>query len=64
MDNERKASLRDYDPMFINLLEQGQNMYPELLTTGFIIGDFSLRRSPRRGATTEAENNNVYTAAI
>ena len=39
-------------------------MHPELFITGFFIGDFSLRRSPRRGATTEAENNNVDTVAI
>ena len=39
-------------------------MHLELFTTGFFIGDFSLRRSPRRGATTEAENNNVDTASI
>ena len=39
-------------------------MHPELFTTGVFIGDFSLRRSPRRGATTEAKNNKVYTAAI
>ena len=39
-------------------------MHPELFNTGFFIGDFSLKRILRRGATTEAENNNVYTAAI
>ena len=39
-------------------------MHPELFTTGFFIGYFSLRRSPRRGATTETENDNVYTADI
>ena len=39
-------------------------MNPEFFTTGVFIRDFSLRRIPRRGATTEAENNNVETAAI
>ena len=63
-DNGRKSSIGDYDPMFRNLLERGQKMHPELFATGFFIGDFSLRRSPRCEATTEAENNNVDTAAI
>ena len=63
-DNGRKSSIGDYDPMFRNLLERGQKMHPDLFTTGVFIGDFSLRRSPRRGATTEAENNNVDTAGI
>ena len=39
-------------------------MHPELFTTGVFIGDFSLRRIPRRGATTEEDNNNVNTSAI
>ena len=39
-------------------------MHPELFTTGVFIGDYSLRRRPRCGATTEADNNNVDTAAI
>ena len=63
-DNRRKASIGDYDPMFRNFLERGRKMHPELFTTGVFIGDFSLRRSPRNGSTTEAENKNMYTAAI
>ena len=63
-DNGRKARIGDNDPMFRNLLELGQKMHPELFTTGVFIGDFSLRRSPKRGETKEAENKNVYTAAI
>ena len=39
-------------------------MHPELFTTGVLIGDFSLRRSPQHGATMEEENNNVDTEAI
>ena len=50
--------------MFINLMERGQNLHPELFTTGVFVGNFSIRRSPRRGATTEAENNNMYTVDI
>ena len=63
-DNRRKASIGEYYPMFRNLLEQGQKMHPDFFTTGVFIGDFSLRIIPRRGATTEAENNNVETVAI
>ena len=62
--NGRKESIGDYDPMFRKLLEQGQKMHPELFTTGVFIGDFSLRRIPRHGENTEAENNNVDTADI
>ena len=50
--------------MFRNLLERGQKMHPELFTTDFFIGNFSLGKIPRRGATAEAENNNVDTADI
>ena len=39
-------------------------MNPELFNTGVFIGNLSLRISPRRGATTEAENKNVDTASI
>ena len=63
-ENRRKAIIGDYDNMFSNLLEQGENIHPELFTTGVFIGDFTSRRIPQRGATTQAENNNVDTAAI
>ena len=62
--NWSKAIIGDYDPMFRNLLERGKKMHLELFKTAVFIGEFSLRISPRRGATTEAENNNVYTADI
>ena len=39
-------------------------MNPDLFTKKVFIGYFSLRRIFRSGATTEAENNNVDTAAI
>ena len=63
-DNGRKASIGYYDPTFRNLLEQGKRMHPEFFNTRVFIGDLSLRRRPRRGAITEAENNNVETAGI
>ena len=62
--NGRKSSIGYYDPMFRNLLERVKKMHPELFATGGFIGDFRLRRSPLRGATTEAENKNVENAAI
>ena len=63
-ENWIKASIRDYDFMFRKLLELGQNLLLELFTTVVSIEDFSLRRSPRCGATTEEENNNMDTVAI
>ena len=63
-ENGRKEIIGDYNPMFRNLLERGQKMHPEFFTTGVFIGDFSLIRRPTRGATTDAENNNVDIAAI
>ena len=62
--NRIKATIVNFDPMLKNLLERGQNLQLELLTTGVSIVYFSLRRFPRRGATTEAENNNVDTVDI
>ena len=63
-DNGQEASIGDYDTMFRNFLEHSQNLRPELFTTGVLIVDFGLRRISRRGATMEAENNNVDTIAI
>ena len=63
-ENGRKASIGDYDPMLRNLMERGKEMHPDFFTTGVFIGDFSLRRSPQHGATTEEKNNNVDTEAI
>ena len=62
--NRRKTNIGDYDTMFRNLLDHGQKMYPELFTTAVFIGDFSLRRTPRHGATKEVDNSNVDTVAI
>ena len=50
--------------MLRKLLERGQKIRPELFTTGVSIVDFSLRRSPQHGATTEAENKNMDTVDI
>ena len=64
MYNMRKASIGYYDPIFRNLLERGQNMHPDLFTTGVFIGYFSIIRIPRRGTITDAENKNVDNIAI
>ena len=60
----RKASLGDYDPLFRDYLARAQRIRPQLFLGLVAIEDFSLRRSLQRGATTEAENNNVDTVAI
>ena len=53
-ENGGEASIGDYGPIFINLLEQVQRMHPELFTKVVFIGEFSIRISLRRGATMEA----------
>jgi len=60
----RNASLGEYDPLFRDYLERAHKKRPKLSTAGVPIKDFSLRRSLRRGATIEAENNNMDTVAI
>ena len=50
--------------MFRELLARGKKMHPELFTTGFFIGNFSIRKSLRRGETMDTENKNMDTAAI
>ncbi len=60
----KKASLGDYDPLFRDYLARTQRQHPKLFPNSVAIEDYSLRRSLRRGATTESENNNVDTVAI
>ena len=63
-NNGSKAGIGDYDTMFRNLLERGKNMHPYLFATGVLIGEFSLRRSPRSGATTEVDKKKLDTTDI
>ena len=62
--NGRKASLGDYDPLFRDYLAQAQKAFPKKFTSSVPVTDFSLRRSLRRGATTESENNAVDPVTI
>ena len=50
--NGSKASLGDYDPMC-------RAKYPKRFLEAVAINDYSLRRSLRRDATTESQNNQV-----
>ena len=60
-ENGRKTIILEYDTTFRNLLKLGKKMHSELFTTVVFIGDFSLRRSLRCGATTEGrEQKYVY----
>ena len=61
---KKKANLGDYDDLFRHYVSRVMKAKPELFSGAEAVNDFSLRRSPRRGATTEAENNNVDVAAI
>ena len=62
--NGKKASMGDYDPMFRDYLERAMKKSPALFSKSVALQYYSLRRSLRRGATTEAENNNVDPVTI
>ena len=59
-----KASMDDDDPLFRDYLKRAQKARPKLFSSAVPINEFSLLRSLMRGATTEAEKNNVDTVAI
>jgi len=54
-----RAKFGDYDPIFRDYLTRVRNQYPNLIAASTDIDDYSLRRSGRRGATTEATNRDV-----
>ena len=60
----RKASIRMYDDDFREVLSKLLSSTPSLFPAGVEIGDYSLRRSLRRGSTTEAQNNKVPSTTI
>ena len=60
----KKASLGDYDPIFRDYVERAMKLKKGLFSKAVSVDNYSLRRSLRRGATTEAENNNVDPVAI
>ena len=62
--NGSKASMGDYDPLFRDYLVRVQERYPGRFSKGVDIRDYSLRRSPRRGATITASNNKVDETTI
>ena len=57
--NGDKASLGDYNPLFRDYMERTKTRFSERFSKGVDIREYSLRRSPRRGATTHAANNKV-----
>ena len=59
-----KASFGDYDPLFREYLTRLREQDPDLFTQAAKIEDYSLRRSPRRGAITTAANNKVDETTI
>ena len=63
-DTGKKASLRRYDGDFRDLLSKLRLRSPHLFAEGVNIEDYSLRRSLRRGSTTEAQNNKVPSTTI
>jgi hypothetical protein len=55
----RRKRLSDYDPLLIEHLTTAKDRDSAAFGTTIEIEDFSLWRSGRRGATTEATNNGV-----
>ena len=60
----QKGKMSDYDGMFKELLTLVKLNHPKVMPDSIKIEDFSLWRSGRRGATTEATNRNVDTKVI
>ncbi|KAL7568335.1 hypothetical protein ACA910_018467 [Epithemia clementina (nom. ined.)] len=59
-DKVVQATVGQLDSLFIDVLKRLQHRRPELLATEIKIDDeFSVRRSLRRGATTEAQNRKI-----
>jgi hypothetical protein len=55
----RLCRIRDMDPHLIELLDRVRDAYPKIISKSIDTSDFSLWRSGRRGATTEAMNRNI-----
>lgn len=56
-DMTRKASIGDIDPLFHEILRKVQKRYPSLIPDEVDVeGEYSISRSGRRGATSEAQN--------
>lgn len=62
--NGKRAKISQYDGDFRSLLERAREAAPKLFSTKVKIEDYSLRRSLRRGSTTEAQNNKVPDTTI
>ena len=58
-ENGRKASTGDYDPSFRAYVRRVMVLKPRLFHKNVEVEDYSLRRSPRRGATVSATNNGI-----
>ena len=54
-----RASIADYDEAFRELVGKAMLRHPDKFSKKSEVQDFSLRRSLRRGSTTQALNNNV-----
>ena len=60
----RKAPLKTFDDDFREVLRKLMDETPSAFPAGVDVGDYSLRRSLRRGSTTEAQNNGVPSTTI
>ena len=55
----KRARFGDYDDTFRELIQKARERYPRVLPAAVELHDFSLWRSPRRGATLEPTNQDV-----
>ena len=58
-ESGKKASIGDYDPSFRAYIRRTMDHKPRLFHKNVLVEDYSLRRSPRRGATVSATNNGI-----
>jgi len=61
---KKRGTIADYDPTFRAYLTRVRMLDGKLFLKGVEIGDYSLRRSLRRGATSHAMNNEVHPTVI
>lgn len=58
-DGGKIQRISDLDPIFVDLIDRVRAEFPGLISGKVESGDYSLRRSGRRGAATEATNLQV-----
>lgn len=60
----KRARLSDYNSQFQELVELARDRFPGVFSEKALLEDYNLRRSMRRGSTTQATNNGTAEAVI